>query len=101
MLARADDFADALAGTPFAVHEGGPLLVTGTAKLDVRVSQEIRRVLAQDRAGLSARRPDRPLDGRRRRIIVGIGFNPVRIAGVDRFDTAMPDRAALRRTGAR
>ena len=35
VLARADDFADALAGTPFAVHVGGPLLITGKAALDV------------------------------------------------------------------
>ncbi len=87
MLARADDFADALAGTPFAVHEGGPLLVTGTAKLDIRVSQEIKRVLAQDGQIFVLGGPTAistvVVDD-----IVGIGFNPVRIAGTDRFDTA-------------
>jgi len=87
VLARADDFADALAGTPFAVHEGGPLLVTGTAKLDIRVSQEIKRVLAQDGQIFVLGGPTAistvVVDD-----IVGIGFNPVRIAGTDRFDTA-------------
>ena len=88
VIARADDFADALAGTPFAVRMGGPLLVTGKAKLDIRVSQEIRRVLAQDGqvfvlGGANAVSPVVVDD------IVGLGFNPVRIAGTDRFDTAM------------
>ncbi len=88
VLARADDFADALAGTPFAVHEGGPLLVTGPAKLDIRVSQEIRRVLAPDGqvfvlGGAKAVSPVVVDD------LVGIGLNPVRIEGTDRFDTAL------------
>ncbi len=52
VIARADDFADALAGTPFAVHVGGPLLVTGKGSLDVRVNQEIQRVLSRERRGL-------------------------------------------------
>ncbi len=88
VLTRADDFADALAGTPFAVRMGGPLLVTGKAKLDIRVSQEIRRVLAPDGQIFVLGGPDAMstvvVDD-----IVGIGFNPVRIAGTDRFDTAM------------
>ena len=89
MIARADDFADALAGTPFAVHVGGPLLITGKAELDVRVSAK--------RSGECSRRPGRCICSaarmRSRSVVVdgitSLGFNPVRIAGVDRFDTAM------------
>lgn len=46
VLARADTFADALAGAPLAVQQDGPLLLTpGDALPDV-VLGEIRRVLA-------------------------------------------------------
>lgn len=88
MIARADDFADALAGTPFAVHVGGPLLITNTASLDVRVREEIRRVLSVTGqiyllGGPNALSPV-VVDG-----LTSLGFNPIRIAGSDRFDTAM------------
>ncbi len=88
VIARADDFADALAGTPFAVKVGGPLLVTGKASLDVRVREEIRRVLAATGdvyvLGGGNAVSTVVVDG-----ITSLGFNPVRIAGTDRFDTAM------------
>ena len=88
VLARADDFADALAGTPPRVFEGGPLLVTGKDRLDVRVSQEIRRVLAINGqvfvlGGASALSPAIVGD------VLTLNVNPVRIAGTDRFDTAL------------
>jgi len=87
VIARADDFADALAGTPFAVHVGGPLLITDKAALDVRVREEIRRVLSATGqvyllGGAEALSPV-VVDG-----VTSLGFNPTRIAGVDRFDTA-------------
>ena len=93
VLARADDFADALAGTPLAVFEGGPLLVTGKDRLDVRVSQEIRRVLAVNGqvfvlGGASASSPAILGD------VLTLNVNPVRIAGTDRFDTALAHRGA-------
>ena len=88
MLARADDFADALAGTPLAVRMGGPLLVTGKAALDVRTREEMRRVLAANgqvfMLGGAKALSTVVADG-----VTSIGFNPVRIAGVDRFDTAL------------
>jgi putative cell wall-binding protein len=88
VIARADDFADALAGTPFAVFQGGPLLITGKDRLDVRVSQEIRRVLGVNGqvfvlGGASALSPAVVGD------VLTLNFNPVRIAGTDRFDTAL------------
>ena len=45
VLARADDYADALAGTALAARYG-PLLLTRGARLDPRVRAELERVLA-------------------------------------------------------
>ncbi|HUG85986.1 MAG TPA: cell wall-binding repeat-containing protein [Euzebya sp.] len=59
VLARSDDYADALAGSPVAFAEEAPLLLTGTTGLDDRVAAEIRRlgatsaVLLGDTAALS------------------------------------------------
>ena len=45
VLARADDFADALAGTPLAVDRDGPVLLTDSNELEPAVAAEITRVL--------------------------------------------------------
>ena len=45
VLARADSFPDALAGTPLAAAKSAPLLLTGSASLDSRTMAEIQRVL--------------------------------------------------------
>ncbi|GAA4990722.1 cell wall-binding repeat-containing protein [Kineococcus glutinatus] len=45
VLARSDDFADALAAAPLASDRGGPLLLTPRAGLSPAVGAEIRRVL--------------------------------------------------------
>ena len=44
VLARADDFADALAAGPLAARLGGPLLLTDGAALDDRVRADLRRL---------------------------------------------------------
>src|SRR5665213_796987 len=46
VLARADDFADELAGGPLAARFQGPLLLTPTSGLTDAVRLEIQRVLA-------------------------------------------------------
>ena len=48
VLARGDDFADALAGAPLAHHLQAPLLLTGTDALPAVTRAEIDRVLADD-----------------------------------------------------
>ena len=48
VLARADDFADALAGTPLAVALGGPLLITDRDRLTADIADEAARVLGND-----------------------------------------------------
>lgn len=45
VLTRPDEFPDALAGTPLAVAEDAPLLLTATEGLEDEVATEIRRVL--------------------------------------------------------
>lgn len=87
VLARSDDFPDALTGTPLAVAKGGPLLLTGSASLDPAVRAEVARVLPAGGTvyvlggiqALSASVADE---------LTATGFRVVRYAGVDRFSTA-------------
>lgn len=44
VLARADDYADALAGVPLASKDQAPVLLTPTGALDDRAAREIRRL---------------------------------------------------------
>jgi ell wall binding domain 2 (CWB2) len=88
VLARADDFADALAGSPLAAHFQGPLLLTPTDGLTPPLRSEIQRVLPVGRTvyllgGVDAIAPGVATD------LQALGFNPVRVAGVDRYDTAV------------
>jgi putative cell wall-binding protein len=88
VLARADDFADALAGSPLAAHFQGPLLLTPTQGLTPALRTEIQRVLPTGRnvyllGGVDAIGPGVASD------LQTMGFNPVRVSGVDRYDTAV------------
>ena len=47
VLARADDYPDALAGAPLAARAGGPLLLSSTDALPAAVAAEIRRLGAR------------------------------------------------------
>ncbi len=88
VLARADNFPDALAGGPLAASVGGPLLLTSSGALDVAVKAEIQRVApagstvyilggtAAIAAGVET-------------TVTGIGDLPKRVAGADRFGTAV------------
>jgi putative cell wall-binding protein len=88
VLARADDFADALAGSPLAAHFQGPLLLTPTQGLTTALRAEIQRVLPKSRnvyllGGVDAIAPGVASD------LQTLGYNPVRVSGVDRYDTAV------------
>jgi len=88
VLARADDFADALAGSPLAAHFQGPLLLVPSTGLTPALRSEIQRVLPVGRTvyllgGIQAIAPGVASD------LQALGFNPVRLAGVDRYDTAV------------
>jgi putative cell wall-binding protein len=88
VLARADDFSDALAGGPLAVRFQGPLLLTPTTELTPDLRNELLRVLPSGAVvyllgGVDAISADIEVD------LKSTGFDPIRVAGVDRFDTAV------------
>ncbi len=88
VLARADSFPDALAGTPLAAAKGGPLLLTGSASIDPRTMAEIQRVLTPGKTvfllgGSVALSPSIA------NALGAAGYAIVRFEGVDRFDTAV------------
>ena len=98
VLARADVFADALAGGPLAAGKHGPLLLTSSGALDAVTSAEIHRVLPTGGTvyllgGTSA------LSDGVAAAVVALGDVPVRIAGADRFSTAVAIAAALGNPG--
>jgi hypothetical protein len=88
VLARADDFADALAGVPLAVRRAAPLLLTASASLSELTAREIRRVLPQGRVvyllGGSAALSETIDDELRLN-----GYEVIRHSGRDRFETAV------------
>jgi hypothetical protein len=85
VLARSDNFADALGGSALAVQRNAPLLTTPTAGLDSAVQAEINRVLAPGGTvyllgGTGALSPA---------VAQALGgYNVVRLAGGDRYATA-------------
>ena len=88
VLARADTFPDALAGTPLAAAKSAPLLLTGSASLDPRTQAEIQRVLTPGKTvfllgGSAALSPTIAS------ALGALGYAIVRFDGIDRFDTAM------------
>lgn len=88
VLARADIPADALAGTPLALRANGPILLTSPDRLSEATVAELQRILQQGkpvyllggREALSAELEDE---------VWALGFDPVRIFGATRFDTAV------------
>jgi putative cell wall-binding protein len=88
VLATSDTFADALAGGPLAAHSDGPVLLTPPTGLSGNVGAEIQRVLPAGHTvyilgGAAA------LSSAVDTSVASLGFVPVRIAGVDRADTAV------------
>lgn len=87
VLARADTFPDALAGSPLAAARQGPMLLTGRDGLDPRARSEIDRVLGGGGTvhllGGSA-----ALDPRIDAELVNAGYQVRRYSGADRFETA-------------
>jgi hypothetical protein len=88
VLARADNFPDALAGGPLAAKVGGPLLLTSSGALDDAVKAEIQRVAPKGSTvyilGGSA-----AIATGVEATITGIGDVPKRVAGTDRYGTAV------------
>jgi hypothetical protein len=88
VLARADVFADALAGGPLAAAKHAPLLLTTSSSLDDVTKAEIQRVLPSGGTvyllgGTSALSDDVAS------AITALGDVPTRVSGSDRFGTAV------------
>jgi hypothetical protein len=94
VLARADQFADALAGGPLAAAKHAPLLLTSSGSLDAVTAAEIQRVLPKGGTvyllgGTSA------LSDAVANAITAMGDVPTRIAGADRYATAVAIAAVM------
>ena len=94
VLARADDFADALAGGPLAAAKHAPLLLTSSGTLDAVTSTEIQRVLPKGGTvyllGGTAAVSDAVAAA-----ITALGDVPTRISGSDRYGTAVAIAGAM------
>lgn len=94
VLARADDYADALAGAPLAADVGGPMLLSGADALDAATAEELRRVVAPGGVvhllGGTAALSPRVADD-----VEALGFAVERVAGRTRYATAAAIAALL------
>lgn len=87
VLSRPDIFPDALAGSPLAVQEGGPLLLTESDGLEQAVAAEIERVLPES-ATVYLLGGTEALSDAVFADVVDLGFSAVRYGGANRFATA-------------
>ena len=85
VLARADVYADALAGAPLAAALGAPLLLTGGGRLDQAVVAEIDRLGARRAVLLGG---TAALGAGVAGDLTAAGLDVDRLAGVNRFATA-------------
>lgn len=85
VLARADRYADALAGGPFAAHFGGPVLLTGGGALDPRVGAELERLGVSEVAVLGGPAAVSPAV---EQTLAARGLAVTRVAGADRYETS-------------
>jgi hypothetical protein len=94
VLARADNYPDALVGTTLAAAKDGPLLFVQGSTLTSATRSEIGRVLPAGGTvyllGGTAAISDSVATE-----LTGLGFKVVRYAGTDRYDTALKVAAAL------
>lgn len=87
VLARDDQFADALAGTPLAVSHHAPILTTGPSALDPDTKAEIVRVLAPGGTVYVLGGPS-AIDPGMDAVLQGLGYHVIRYGGPDRYATA-------------
>lgn len=88
VLARGDQYADALAGVPFAAVQQAPILLTEPQGLRDDVKNEIKRVLTPGKTvyilGGTTAVSDTVV-----KEVAGLGYQVVRFGGADRFHTAL------------
>lgn len=88
VLARSDAFPDALAGTPLAIQENAPLLLTPPGALAAETAAELTRVLASG-GTVYLLGGDVALSPAVDAAVKALGFTTVRYAGATRYDTAV------------
>jgi hypothetical protein len=88
VLVRADQVADGLTGGPLAAFVGGPLLLSDSRSLSPIVRTEIRRVLPAGGTVYVIGGPS-ALSPAVQAALVTLGYRTQRIAGADRFATAV------------
>ena len=98
VLSRADQYADALAGTPLAAAKKGPLLLTGSSALASADAVELTRAVAPGGTVYLLGGPG-ALSPSVADQVKALGFAVVRLAGRDRFATATAIATALAPTG--
>ncbi|UOQ44265.1 cell wall-binding repeat-containing protein [Halobacillus salinarum] len=85
VIARGDNFADALAGAPLAYKEDAPILLTSTDRLLTSVREEIQRLGATHAIILGG---ENAVSSYTAYQLEGIGLDVERVHGTDRFKTA-------------
>lgn len=96
VVARADDYADALVGAPLAAQLGGPILLTDPAALSAGVAEEIARLGAGEVVLLGGEQALSPAV----EDALGGGAALRRVFGASRFGTAAAIAAELPAPGA-
>jgi hypothetical protein len=94
VLARADDYPDALVGGPLAAAKNAPLLLTEDATLPAATATELKRVLPAGGTvyvlGGTSAVPASVVSQ-----LTGFGYTVVRYSGTDRYATAVAVAVAL------
>jgi putative cell wall-binding protein len=94
VLARADDYPDALVGGPLAAARNAPLLLTEGSTLPIATATEIKRVLPAGGTvyvlGGTSAVPASVVSQ-----LTGFGYTVVRYSGADRYATAVAVATAL------
>jgi subtilisin family serine protease len=85
VVARADEYADALAGAPLAAHLGGPLLLSARDRLSPAAADEVRRLRPREAVLLGS---TGALGDGVRRDLEDLGVAVRRVGGSNRFATA-------------
>ncbi|HEX2029741.1 MAG TPA: cell wall-binding repeat-containing protein [Nitriliruptorales bacterium] len=94
LLARADDFADALTGTPLAVAVDGPVLLTPTDQLHPTTTAELQRILRPD-AVVYLLGGGAALSDTVEQAVRELGYTTRRVFGPTRIETAIAVARAL------
>lgn len=89
VLARGDQFADALAGVPLAAKASGPLLLTDPASLTPATLAEIQRVLGRNGGQIDVLGGAQAVSPAIVSQLTRLGYSVNRFAGADRDHTAL------------